>query len=317
MLKRILIALLLLQAGIGAALAALARHWWALPWSAAAACGVAAVLALRLSISLHNFYLSWRAGSATPPPYRAAPLTWLRLVLYEFYASMTMSSMHMLHSVGWQLQAAPPSGPAGLPVLLLHGYVCNSGYWTQLSALLRQQGISHYAPDLEPLGAAIDDYVPQVAAAIERLCARTGAARVIIVGHSMGGLVARAYLRRHGNARVARLITLGTPHHGTALAGWGPGRNAAQMRRGSAWLRALDAAEANLQRSMITSIYSHHDNIVAPQDSSCLRGARQLAHGAIGHVALGRHPAILRCVLAEIRAVPAAPPRAQESDHLR
>src|SRR6185312_915916 len=111
---------------------------------------------------------------------------------------------------------------------------------------------------------------------------------------SMGGLVARAYLRRHGHQHIARVITLGTPHHGTALAHLGPGSNAAQMRRDSEWLGSLAASEANTQRTLFSSIYSVHDNIIAPQDSSELPGARNLVFGAIGHVALGSHPEIMR-----------------------
>lgn len=62
---------------------------------------------------------------------------------------------------------------------------------------------------------------------------------LLLVGHSMGGLVARAYLRRYGELRVARLITLGTPHRGSLLAHLGIGRNARQMEPGSVWLREL------------------------------------------------------------------------------
>jgi triacylglycerol esterase/lipase EstA (alpha/beta hydrolase family) len=101
--------------------------------------------------------------------------------------------------------------------------------------------------DLEPPGASIDDFAPQVRAAIEQLCAATGQQRVVIVGHSMGGLVARAYLRRYGAEAVARVITLGTPHQGTALslARYGIGQNVQQMLYDSEWLRALAAGEAN------------------------------------------------------------------------
>jgi pimeloyl-ACP methyl ester carboxylesterase len=84
-------------------------------------------------------------------------------------------------------------------VLLIHGYACNSGYWLPMSKLLAQARISHYGIDLEPPGASIDDFAPQVQAAGRALCAATGSAQVIIVGHSMGGLVARAYLRRYGD----------------------------------------------------------------------------------------------------------------------
>jgi triacylglycerol esterase/lipase EstA (alpha/beta hydrolase family) len=308
MIKRLLILLLALQAGVAALLATGLYYWWRPAWeaqlSAAStaafylACGLLAVLVVRLLISANNFYLSWRAGSVTPPDHVLNPLSAASLFWQEFHSSMLTSSYYMLRPVGLHLAARP----RGLPVLLIHGYACNSGYWLPMSKLLSRAGISHYGIDLEPPGASIDDYAPQVQAAVERLCAASGSAQVIILAHSMGGLVARAYLRRYGEARIARVITLGTPHHGTALANFGPGSNAAQMRRGSPWLGALAASEANTQRTLFSSIYSVHDNIIAPQDSSILPGARNLVFGAIGHVALGRHPEIMQCALHEIEA---------------
>jgi triacylglycerol esterase/lipase EstA (alpha/beta hydrolase family) len=298
MIKRLLILLLLVQAAAVLALAAGVQRWWHPGWPASLAAGLAVLLLVRLAISVNNFLLSWHSGSITPAAHALNPASAARLFLHEFNSSMLTSSWYMLKPVGMRLQP----DARGLPVLLIHGYVCNSGYWLPMSKLLRQARISHYGIDLEPPGASIDDFVPQVAAAVERLCAETGSAQVILLGHSMGGLVARAYLRRHGHARIARVVTLGTPHHGTALAHFGPGSNAAQMRRHSEWLGALAASEANLQRTLFSSIYSVHDNIVAPQDSSELPGARNLVFGAIGHVALGHHPEIMRCALREIEA---------------
>jgi triacylglycerol esterase/lipase EstA (alpha/beta hydrolase family) len=138
---------------------------------------------------------------------------------------------------------------------------------------------------------------------VEALCAASGRRQVAIVAHSMGGLVARAWMREHGAARAARVITLGTPHHGTALARFGLGRNAFQMRPGSAWLRALDASEDAATRARITSIYTHHDNIVSPRESSRLAGARNLAFGGVGHVALGSDARVLAAVMNELAAL--------------
>jgi triacylglycerol esterase/lipase EstA (alpha/beta hydrolase family) len=308
MIKRLLIFLLLLQAAAVLALAGGLHHWRGAALAAAlgaplaiAVClafGFAVVLLARLAIAANNFLLSWHSGSVTPAAHALTPARAAALFVHEFTSSMLTSSWYMLKPIGMRLQA----DALGLPVLLIHGYACNSGYWLPMSKRLAQSRISHYGIDLEPPGASIDDFVPQVAAAVERLCAATGSEQVIILGHSMGGLVARAYLRRSGHARIARVVTLGTPHHGTALAHFGPGSNAAQMRRDSEWLGALAASEANLQRSLFSSIYSVHDNIVAPQDSSELPGARNLMFGAIGHVALGRHPEIMRCALTEIAA---------------
>jgi len=302
MIKRLLIVLLVVEVAGVLALAAwcytlLPPAWpglYAVPLALAG--GVLVLLLVRMLIAANNFMLSWRARSVPDAVHALTAVKAVRLFLHEFASTMLTSSWYMLRPLGMQLQQPA----AGLPVLLIHGYSCNSGYWRPFSVHLRAAGISHYGIDLEPPGAGIDDMVPQVAAAVARLCAETRSTRVIIVAHSMGGLVARAYVRQHGQAHIARIITLGTPHHGTALANFGPGTNAAQMRRGSAWLVSLAATEADLQRNLLSSIYSVHDNIVAPQNSSALPGARNLVLGAIGHVALGRHPNSVRCALAEI-----------------
>jgi triacylglycerol esterase/lipase EstA (alpha/beta hydrolase family) len=115
-------------------------------------------------------------------------------------------------------------------------------------------------------------------------------------------------MRAHGTGRVARVITLGTPHHGTALARFGLGRNAVQMRPGSAWLRALAAGEDGAARALVTSLYTHHDNIVAPQESGRLEGARNLEFGGVGHVALGSNPRVLKAVMQELAALASRPP---------
>jgi len=306
MMKRWVILLLALQSVAILALAGwLFRSWRppllvALPplhLLAALVLSIVAVFGLRLLLSLNNFHLSSRFGSATPDEHRLGAGGAVRLLLREFFSSMRVSSLDMLHPVGLWLSPHPQ----GLPVLLVHGYLCNSGYWRPLSALLSRAGISHLALDMEPLGAGIDELAAQVPAGVERLCAATGSRQVVIVGHSMGGLVARAYVRRYGSAQVARIITLGSPHEGSMLARFAPGRNGAQMRYGSAWLRDLAAAEANLQRELFISMYSVHDNMVAPQNSSHFPPARNLVFGGIGHVALGRHPRVMEAVLAEVR----------------
>ncbi|MBZ2207053.1 esterase/lipase family protein [Massilia soli] len=302
---RLLLRLLLLLQAAAAGLIAwvLARHHGVGPLLALGA-GLAAVVLVRALISANNFLMSSRAASPTPPEFRLGAAAGLRLFGEEFRASMLQSS--------WIMPRARPSrrifpGSPRLPVLLLHGYGCNSGYWAHLLPLLDAASISHACADLEPLGGDIDGYVPAVAAAIDALCADSGAPRVVILAHSMGGLVARAYLRRHGAARVAHLITLGTPHHGTSLANLGLGANARQMRRArradlpeSDWLRALSGEEGEAARALVTSIYSHHDNIVAPQTSSHLPGARNIAVGGVGHVALGSNKQVLLCIMHEL-----------------
>jgi triacylglycerol esterase/lipase EstA (alpha/beta hydrolase family) len=302
MIARILKWLMLLQVLAVLGLAYLAMQAWGVASPAMALLLAAAMLlAVRALIVARNFRQSRRLGSPVPAQYQLGAMGAARLFFGELRATLRSSSWDMLHP---RLHAADNITGQGLPVLLVHGYVCNRGYWAQLSRQLARAGIAHDGVDLEPIGADIEDFVPQVEQAIGALCVRTGSDRVIIVAHSMGGLVARAWLRRYGAARVARIVTIGTPHHGTALANLAAGANARQMSRidgaPSAWLAQLAASETPETRALITSMYSHHDNIVAPQASAQLPGARNLAFGGIGHVALASDARVLRRLLAEI-----------------
>lgn len=300
--------LLLVQAAAALVLAGAAARWLGIGRLPALALGLATVLMVRLLINANNFVLASRAASPTPDEFRLGLAGRLHLFGEEFAASMLQSSWSMPRAMPHQVIYPDSPHP---PVLLLHGYGCNSGYWSALTPLLDAARISHATLDLEPVAGDIDGYVPQVQRAALQLCAQAGAAQLVIVAHSMGGLVARAWMREHGIARVARLITLGTPHHGTCLASFGVGRNAAQMRRAgcadgleSPWLRALAAGESAEARALITSIFTHHDNIIAPQTSSVLEGARNIAFGGVGHVALGRNRRVLARVMQEIAALP-------------
>jgi len=304
--------LLLVQLASVAAIALASWRWHgAAPW-AALALGLGCVLLVRLAINMNNFVLSACFASPTPQEFRLGPVARLRLLAEEFRTSMLTTSWLMPRGAACR-NIYPES--SAVPVLLVHGYGCNSGYWSFLLPRLDRNSISHASIDLEPVGGAIDDYVPALQEAVEDLCAATGAPQVAIVAHSMGGLVARAWMRVHGSARVARIVTLGTPHHGTGLANFGPGANAAQMRRSkgeaSAWLCALGASEDAGRRALITSIFSHHDNIVSPQTSSVLEGARNIALGGVGHVALGCNGRVLDTVMEELgrlRLTPASSP---------
>ncbi|MGX9777228.1 esterase/lipase family protein [Janthinobacterium aestuarii] len=302
MIARILKWLMLLQVLAVLGLAYLAMQaWGVVSPMLAVLLALATLLAARALIVVRNFWESRRLGSSVPPEYQLGVMGTMRLFFGELRATLWTSSWGMLRP---RLHAADTIAGQGLPVLLVHGYVCNRGYWTKLSRQLARACIVHDGVDLEPIGADIEEFVPQVALAITELCARTGSDRVILVAHSMGGLVARAWLRHYGAARVARIITIGTPHHGTALANLAAGANARQMSRvdgtPSGWLAQLAASETPELRALITSIYSHHDNIVAPQSSAQLPGARNIAFGGIGHVALASDARVLRQLLAEI-----------------
>jgi triacylglycerol esterase/lipase EstA (alpha/beta hydrolase family) len=117
----------------------------------------------------------------------------------------------------------------------------------------------------------------------------------------MGGIAARLYLAEHGAGRVAGLVTIASPHAGTILARLAPGANARQMERGSAFLAALAAREAGCAPCDATSIYSPHDNLVWPHETSRLAWARSVALPGLGHVAILSAPSTHRILLEAIQ----------------
>ncbi|MDB5793510.1 MAG: hypothetical protein JWQ80_3534 [Massilia sp.] len=301
--RKMLQRFLLVQALAGTAVGLASWRWFgAAPW-AALALGLGSVVLVRLAINMNNFVVSACFASPTPPEFRLGPAARLRLLAEEFKSSMLHTSWFMPRATACMRVHDTPQ----VPVLLVHGYGCNSGYWSYLIPRLDRARISHASVDLEPVLGDIDGYVPLVQQAVEELCRETGAARVALVAHSMGGLVVRAWMRVHGRARVARVVTLGSPHHGTGMAKFGRGPNVVQMRwsRGVAsdWLQELGRAEDPATRALITSIYTHHDNIVSPQTSSHLPGARNIEFGGVGHVALGCNAGVLDTVMGELAAL--------------
>ncbi len=279
-------------AGLGlCAVFGLAR-WWSVAFA------LAGVLLGELAMVAGSFALSRRYAGGAP---ESARLSWggrLRLFVGEVFAYVALFTLLQ------PLARRPVYGAAapGMPVLLVPGIYCNAGLWGWFRRRLAAHGVAGtWAVALEPPLAGIDELAQRLAEQIAHACAATGAARVVLVGHSMGGLVARACLRDPAaRARIAKIVTLGTPHHGSILARWAAGRDGQELRQGSAWLAGLNA-EGPAPVPLV-SIFSWHDNYVAPQDSAVLDGALNVPLAGIGHLSLVFSDAVARRVAAEVAA---------------
>jgi triacylglycerol esterase/lipase EstA (alpha/beta hydrolase family) len=282
----------------------LAYAWWA---ARALADGVSALwiaagvpvayFAIPAALCLLWFTVSWLHRSPRPADVRLGLRDRLRLYWREVLAIAGSIPRMIFYRV---LLRDPPPAPARHPVLLLHGVLCNAGVWHPMARYLAARGIGPlYALSYGPPLASIESFAGQAAAKIDAILAATGAMPVAVVAHSMGGLVARAYLRGWGGAKVRRVITLGTPHQGSVLAHVFPGRSLAEMRPGNRWLEELGRATAG-GGPPIVSLWSWHDSMVAPQASSVLERAENVALMGIGHNALLADPAVFERVAAEI-----------------
>ncbi len=181
-------------------------------------------------------------------------------------------------------------------VVLVHGFVCNRGFWNRWMPRLRAQGVPHVAVSLEPVFGTISDYAPIIDAAVRRVQQATGLAPVV-VGHSMGGLAIRAWLAAGGSDRAHRVVTIGSPHHGTWLGRFGMSQNAREMALGTDWQRALQRLEPAGHYERFVCFYSHCDNIVFPASTATLPGAENRHLTGMAHVHMVDHPMVLQRVV--------------------
>ncbi len=294
------IALWLLFAGVlasfvGWAVVAIGRG--ASAWWIAGAAPLAAA-AIPMVLATVYFAIAWVFRTPRPPEHQIGFADSVRLLGNEVAA--IGASWPRMALFRWLIRDPAPE-PASVPVILLHGVLCNAGVWRGLTDYLGARGIKPvYTLTFGPPLASIEDFAEQLAAKIDAVLTATAAQRVALVGHSMGGLVARAYLRRYGAQRIVSVMTLGTPHHGSIHAWLFPGVSLAQLRPGNSWLVELNRNEGETLPVRFVSLWSWHDSMVAPQASSRLTGAMHVELDGVGHNAMLRDRRVFECVATEL-----------------
>ena len=290
---------------IGVPLAGAALAIWLLPepvepWQVALAAVTAPVLLVTALLAI-EFTV---AAAADPRSPRQSLPRVLRMWLQEASVSLRLFMWRQPWRSGFPEPplTREPQRPA---LLLIAGFMCNRAAWKPLldSGELREFNVA--TVNLEPIFGDIDAYADVVHRAVERLRAATGAARVVLVGHSMGGLAARVYLRKHGDAHVARIVTLASPHHGTIFGRVGHSRNARQMARGSRFIQQV-AAHDRGRWTRFTTVVTRDDNLVVPRSSPLLPGSKQFEIDGVGHLALIEDPRAWRVIVEEARSAFAA-----------
>ncbi|MER6321088.1 esterase/lipase family protein [Streptomyces coelicoflavus] len=188
--------------------------------------------------------------------------------------------------------------PTSPPVVLLHGFIDNRSVFLLLRRSLAQHG-RHEIESLNysPLTCDIRTAAELLGRHVEEICERTGSERVDVVGHSLGGLIARYYVQcLGGDLRVRTLVTLGTPHAGTKVV---PLANAhpivRQMRPGSAVIEELTRPAPGC-RTRFVSFWSDLDHVMDPLETACLDhpdlSVQNVRVSGIGHLALPVHPTV-------------------------
>jgi pimeloyl-ACP methyl ester carboxylesterase len=180
---------------------------------------------------------------------------------------------------------------AGTPILLLHGLVDNRSIFALLRRQLRRHGFGRiWTMNYHIWNSDVRTAAGRLAETIEAICEQTGYERIHVVGHSMGGLIARYYVQRlGGDARVHTLVSLGTPHRGTHAARLVPHGICRQLRPGSDVLRELDEPVDSCQTRFV-SFWSDIDALMSPKQTARLDhpdlSARNILVRGVGHLSL-------------------------------
>jgi triacylglycerol lipase len=194
---------------------------------------------------------------------------------------------------------------SGTPILLVHGMVDNRSIFTVLRRALRRRGFRQVLGiNYSPLTRDVRLAATELATRVENLCEQTGFERIHVIGHSMGGLIARYYVQRlGGDARVHTLVTLGTPHAGTLPAYLVPHRLARQLRPGSDLVTEL-AEPADGCRTRFLAVWSDLDQMIVPKRAARVDhpdlDARNVLIRGVGHMSLPIHGRAVREIVATL-----------------
>jgi pimeloyl-ACP methyl ester carboxylesterase len=156
------------------------------------------------------------------------------------------------------------------PVLLVHGFLGDPTNFLVLRTFLTTRGVGTFASFAYGWRLDYQRLATRLGEAVDTLCSATGAPEVDVVGHSLGGLVARYLVELAPRTPVRSLVTLGAPYFASPL----------PLRE--------------------TSIFGAGDPFIAPPHplhgphaAHAARGGRVLLVPHCGHWGLLYHPAVL------------------------
>ena len=223
--------------------------------------------------------------------------------------------------------AAPQDRPG--PVLLVPGYGGATESLQVLAVRLRAAGREASVVPLPDDGTGdLRQAALALGAAVNRATA-AGAPSVDLVGYSAGGVIARLWVAQSRAAGIRRVITLGSPHHGSQVAGIGAvlapnlcPEACRQLVPGSDLLTALNKGQEGAEAGETVagpqwlSLWTDVDEVVTPPVSARLDGAvnvsvQQLCPTSrVAHGTLPRDPLVTRVVLESLSSVTLREPQA-------
>jgi len=211
----------------------------------------------------------------------------------------------------WPGMHRPQALDKSSPVLFVHGLYQTPGGWVAFRQWFRRAGVGNlYAMGYDSLRSDLPPIAEKLKALMREVLAEHPQGKLFLVGHSMGGLVIRLALAPEADGtsgefagRIAGVVTLGTPHHGSKLVTMGFGRTARDLLWNSDSIRRLNKSAVPTGFPFL-SLYTEFDNMVLPPDAARIPAHapwREEPVGVCSHMGLIFSPSVAGRVLAFYR----------------
>ena len=214
-----------------------------------------------------------------------------------FSRSFAVAALTLLGACGSITDPTSPSALAArrprepkTPILFVHGYNSSASIWTTMVGRFRKDGWQSSELAAFTYNTAVSNVTTAalIAGKVDSIQRATGAARVAIVGHSMGTLSARYYIKNlGGQSTVAALVSLAGANHGTNLAIFCIAEVSCQeMVPGSGFLTTLNADDETPGFVGYRTWWSNCDEVISPRTSMLLAGATNTQTACLDHSSL-------------------------------
>ena len=190
--------------------------------------------------------------------------------------------------------AVPATASAQDPILFVHGWNSSGSVWNTMISRFSADGwtagqLNNWSYNHRQSNATT---AGEVKAKVDGILAATGASKVDIITHSMGGLSSRYYLKNLDSSKVDEWVSLGGPNHGTDTANFCFDTSCTEMRIGSKFLSALNATDETPGLVNYRTWWSPCDSVINPDSSVSLVGAVNTQTPCLGHSDLHQDAAV-------------------------
>lgn len=211
----------------------------------------------------------------------AKPIYWVHAMSLELFSNLVLFAFFILPKME-KLKGH------GRPILLVHGYLHHGGVWCIQKKRLERKGfgpiyIMHFGSAFE----SIETYANVLKEKAAAIAHETGRSDLILIGHSMGGLISTWYATQLApKDSVTDIITLASPFFGTHMAKLAVGTDAREMEIDSPFLKNLQKSLEERKHFRMFHIATKSDQLVIPNDSAIIPTNPHFVLDDVGHASL-------------------------------